>query len=388
MPFTFPGQCLFRLAKAICLLASFLVTSGCSSNIHQDFLHNLVNDRLNNDGSFENHVVSLVYNNNGKYLAVGHESGCIDIWDATEPQSMRRIKAHDYRANWISFTADGSGLFSNSYFEASTKLWSAKSGELLYSIPDTRGPVFGTPNESIYLVGQTSQIRIFDLKNKLLLPEKYQAKGVILSMTVDAASRLVALGTASGSIEVWRIPVGAGTPVLLKVASAKPYATGDWVVGLQFSPGGEKLYSVTRSGLLDEWSMPSLEKSRAISTALKYIHSVAFLKEKELLAIGGTEDRAGIKGGALELISLSTGASVKYPSNTNLPVVAFLSPLAVLLSSQSSSIKAYHNDLLEKEDASLSWNTLNNEKLGKFSPRAARSLGSAPQSSVPTELSR
>lgn len=388
IPSAISGQCFFRLAKAIYLLASLLIISGCSSSIHEDFLANLVNDRVNNDGSFENHVVSLVYDDKGKYLAVGHESGNVDIWDATEPRSIRRIKAHEYRAGWITFTHDGSGFFSNSYFEESTKLWSAKTGELLYSIPDTRGPVSSTSDSRIYLIGQSAQIRIFDFKRKLLLPEKYHSSGVILTMTVDAASRLVAVGTASGSIEIWRIPENSGTPVLQNIANAKPYATGDWVVGLQFSPDGEKLYSVARSGLVDEWSLPFLERGRAISTALKHIHSVAFFKEKGLLALGGTEDGAGIKGGAVELISLTAGTSTIHRSNTNLPVVAFLPPLGVLLSSQSSSIEAYNDYSIDMEGASPSWSTLNNEKLGKFLPRAARGLSNEPQSFVPAELSR
>lgn len=161
---------LLNFRKIACQFALLLVISGCTSSIHKDFMTNLIRDSRSNDGSFKNLIVSMSYDDKGKYLVVGHESGNIDIWDAKEPRSKREIKAHDYRANWITFTSDGNSFFSNSYFEKSTKLWSAKTGELLHSIPDTRGPVSTTSDESLYLVGQSSQIRIFDMGKRYCCP--------------------------------------------------------------------------------------------------------------------------------------------------------------------------------------------------------------------------
>lgn len=302
---------------------------------------NLIRDSRSNDGSFKNLIVSMSYDDKGKYLVVGHESGNIDIWDAKEPRSKREIKAHDYRANWITFTSDGNSFFSNSYFEKSTKLWSAKTGELLHSIPDTRGPVSTTSDESLYLVGQSSQIRIFDMGKKVLLPEQYESSGVILVMVMDVASQQIAVGTASGTIEIWKFLRNNGKPSLQRKLSVKPYSTGDWVIGLQFSPDGAALFSVARSGLVDEWTIRSLEKIRGISTKLKHVHSVAFFRGKDLLALGGTEDKVGVGGGYVEVVDLPAGTSTTYRANTNLPIVAFLPPLATLISAQSKSIEAY-----------------------------------------------
>lgn len=334
-------RCLFSFVKIANLIALIFIVSGCSSSIHKDFIPNFIKDSRSNDGSFKNLVVSLAYDDKGKYLVVGHESGNIDIWDAKMPRSKREIKAHDYRANWITFSSDGNSFFSNSYFEESTKLWSAKTGELLHSIPNTRGPVCITSDESIYLVGQSSQIRIFDTQRKILLPEQYESSGVILVMAVDIASRQIAVGTASGTIEVWKFLGGNGNASLQKTLSAKPYATGDWVVGLQFSPDGAMLYSVAKSGLVDEWKARSLERNRTISTTLKHIHSVAFFRGKELLALGGTEDKVGVGGGSVALVTLTAGTSTIYRANTNLPIVEFLPSLATLIAAQSRTIEAY-----------------------------------------------
>jgi WD40 repeat protein len=328
------------LARIASLLASLLAVSGCTSNIHRDFLPNLIRDASDN-GSIRNPVVRLAYDGKGKYLVVGHESGNIDVWDAKEPRSKREIKAHDYRANWITFASDGSSFFSNSAFESSTKLWSLRTGELLHSIPDTRGPVGATPDESIYLVGHSSQIRIFDAETRALLPEKFESSGVVLVMALDVASQRIAVGTASGTIEIWKFSRDGGRPGLQKAMQAKPYPTGNWVVGLQFSPDGASLYSVARSGAIDEWTARSLERRRALSTTLRHIYSVAFYRNRELLALGGTEDAVGVGKGFVELISLTAGTSTTHRASNNLPVVEFLPPLDTLISAQSGSMEAY-----------------------------------------------
>lgn len=329
----------FRHIKIPYFLVLAFFVSGCSSTVHKDFIESLVKDSRNNDGSFKSTVVSLAYNDWGKYLAVGHESGSIDIWDAKQRASKREIKAHDYRANLLAFTSDGSSFFSNSYFEQSTKLWSATTGELLHSISDTRGPVCPTLDKHIFLVGQSARFRMFDLERKMLLPEKYETSGVILVMTMDVASQQIAIGTASGSIEIWKYLRNDGNPSFRRMLTSKPYDTGNWVVGLQFSTDGTTLYSAARSGVVDGWNTRSLEKQRAIPTTLKYIHSVANIEGKGLLVLGGTTDPQGLSGGFVEVVDLGPGTSTIYPVNTSLPVVAFIPPLAALITAQSRSIK-------------------------------------------------
>lgn len=323
------------------LLVFLFIFSICSRGIHKDFLTNFSEDSNTSDNYFESLVVSLKYDDKEKYLVVGHESGKIDIWDAKKALSKREIKAHEHRANLIAFTSDGNSFFSNSYFETSTKLWSAKTGELLHSIPDTRGPVCATPSENIYLIANNEHIRFFDNERKLLFPEKYVSDGVVTAIAADNASEQIAIGTASGSIEIWQFSENKEEPSLRKISSVKPYDIGNWIVGLQFSSNGKNLYSVARSGSIDEWTVSTFEKRRSIGTVLKHIHSVAFLQASELLALGGTVDSVGVGASFVEVISLPTEISRMYIANTKLTVVEFIPPLALLIAAQYKSTKAF-----------------------------------------------
>ncbi|MEO8332727.1 MAG: hypothetical protein ABI479_09860, partial [Gallionella sp.] len=143
------------------LLGSLLILSACSTTVHKDFLHNLTESQKTN-GAMPRIVTSLVYSENEKVLLVGHESGNIEIWDATKDKSVREIKAHDYRVNLLGFSADGKTFFSNSMFEYNTKLWNVRTGELIYSIPLSNGPVGVAPDPRYYLIANSEELRIFD----------------------------------------------------------------------------------------------------------------------------------------------------------------------------------------------------------------------------------
>jgi WD40 repeat protein len=324
-------------------LSACTTNTDRNPNIHKDFLANFIKDSENSDGSFESSVRSLAYSEEGKYLLVGHESGSIDIWDTTQGHAKHTIQAHNYRdrVNSLTFTVDGKSFFSNSESEGVTQLWDVKTGKLLHSIPDTRGPVGITPNKNIYIIANTSELSFFDYSQMALLPEKYEVSGVITSLATDIRSGQIAIGTASGSIEIWKFSKDGTKLYFRKVSTTKPYSGSNWIVGLQFSPDGKSLYSVARFGFLDIWTAHALEKKQTISLPLKQIYKTAFYRDKDLLAVTGTTDDRGVGAGFVSLISPSTDIVKIYRVNTNSAVVEFISSLNLLIASQHKSTKIY-----------------------------------------------
>jgi WD40 repeat protein len=328
------------LVKFLYLMALALSTVGCASHIHEKFIFNFIEDSKTNDGSFNKRVVGMSYNDKGRFLIVGEESGNLDIWDARQANAKRRIKVHDHRVNWIAFASSGDQFFTNSYFERETKLWSAKTGELVHVIPNTRGPVITTSDARMHLVSDESVIHVFDIERKELLSRTDGSSGVILTMAFDDASQQVAVGTASGTLEIWKYSNINNEPKLRKVQSSAPYVVGNWVMGIAFTPGGRTVFSVARSGLIDEWDSQSLEKVRSLSTSMMHVHSAAFDIPRARLALGGTSNTIGGDPGYVEVISLDSGKVISPSRVGNLPVVEF-GPEDILFASQINSVRTY-----------------------------------------------
>ena len=329
------GFQIMQIIKWVILLILLPFISACSTPVQKGFLQNFNKDSQESDGSFSNLIVNMKYDEKNNLLVVSHDSGSIDIWNTNKLQSKRVIKAHKYRANSLAF--DGKAFFSSSTFENSTKLWNTDTGELLQLIRDMTGPVSTTPSNQFYVIANSRHVRLFDAKQMLLLPEKYSCEGVITAIATDASSGLIAIGTESGTIEVWQYSEIKGVPAIKKVTSFKPYEIGDWVVGLQFSPVGKSLYAVTRFGSIDEWTSHTLEKRRSLPTTLKYVYSAAFSRDSNSLGLAGTEEKVGSGPGSIEVISLATGKSMAFHVNTNLAVVEFLPPISAFIAALNKS---------------------------------------------------
>lgn len=329
--------------RYVFLLVSLLFLSACTTHVHKDFLQNLIKSQKT-DGTFSRIVTSLVYNENEKVLLVGHESGNVEIWDATKAKSVREIKAHDYRANLLSFSADGKAFFSNSMFEYNTKLWNVRTGELIYSIPLSQGPVSVSPDPRFYLIANSEELRLFDYENRVVLPEKYQfSYQVIDVMASDRSTNQVAVASG-GELHLLKFSMIQGKPHLEKVAQASIPKMSNNIRGLLFSNNGSSLYSVTNTGNVDEWTTQPLQIKRSLPTDLKNVKGAAFMPSKGLLALSGIEEQIwpGTDFGCVKVIPLDGGTPSTFKTSTNDPgKIEFLPPFASILSAESYSMEVY-----------------------------------------------
>jgi len=323
-----------QLNRWIIVLILLPFISGCAGMVHKRFVQNFSKERQETDGSFSSLIASLKYNEKKQFLAVGLESGQIEIWDINKSHSKIEFKAHEYPANMLSFTSDGAILFSGSKFEQSAKLWNVKTGELIQTIRKMKGPVSTTPDKDIYVVANGDYVSLYNLSRGIIYPEKYASGGLITVMASDDSSGLVAIGSESGTIEVWRYTKNKGNKALVKVSSARPYSNGDWVVGLQFSPRGKSLYSIARFGSFSEWDPVTFEEKKSVPTVLKHIYSTSFYRDKNILALAGTEEKPGLGSASVEVISLDTNESTVYRLNISLAMVEILPPLSSFIASQ------------------------------------------------------
>jgi|GEM_PF-3002007 FOG: WD40 repeat len=332
--------------KAAILIVLLLVIAGLvwfrpspEPVIHPNFIDNFAKDleeTYNSQGLLESLVDALAYDSRNARLAVGRESGDLEIWDLKQEYSKQLIKqAYEARADVLTFTMDGTELFSDSSFVGGLNLWDARTGELRSAVGQgLGGPIIYTAKGDYYLlVKSSSGLQIYDRGQEALDPRIMSAGGVVLSLAVQAKTGLVAVGSASGTIDLFQFSVTDQSPSLEKIKTIKPYETGNWVIALSFSPDGKSLYAVpSRPGQIDEWSVPDLEKKGSRSTSGSFVSAAAFSPDKRLLALVGNARKGGQGGDyAIELISLKSDRSIIQPVTTNFGQVVFIPPLKQLL---------------------------------------------------------
>jgi hypothetical protein len=255
-------------------------------------------------------VVQLTFHPASGSLAIGYESGQIDVWDGGGAAKPLTFRAHRVRANRIQFARSGDHLLSNSYFDDETRVWDVHSGLLLHTIPKTSGPVIDIGSERIVVVASSNALHLYEHASHRLSPPAVPAMtGVPVSLASHAATNTVAVGTASGTLDLWRVDGDSIRAEVWRLASARPATTGDWIVGTGFSADGRSVYSVSRSGVIAEWSVERLERKRTIQSSLGFVHTARF-KSDNIAAIAGTVARSGVEGGALELLALDQGHSI------------------------------------------------------------------------------
>lgn len=330
--------------KAAILIALLLVIAGLvwrlfapEPAINPTFIDRLAADLVqthNSQGLIESLVDSLAYDPQNKRLAVGRESGDIEIWDLKTENPKRIIKgAHGRRTSELYFTVDGKGLFSSSSLRDAVKLWDVRTGKLSATV----GQGFPGPTISLkggyYLTAEGGAIHIYDGRQEALDPRAYSLGGPAQSLAVAGQSGLVAVGTASGSVDLFQFSVADQGPSLEKIREISPYENGNGLIALGFSADGQSLYTVAaRPGRVDEWSVPGLEKKGARATSGSFVSSAKFSPDKRFLALVGNARKGGQGGDyAVELISLASGKSIIQPVATNFGQVVFIPPLGLLL---------------------------------------------------------
>ncbi|MES2940556.1 MAG: hypothetical protein V4864_22950 [Pseudomonadota bacterium] len=312
-------------------------TRALASRIHPEFIQNLQH-QLANIGS-RDRISAMAYDPRSDFFLVGRDSGSIDIWDGKHANARREIKAPEPPIR-LTFSSDGRVFFSSYHAKDVTHAWDAASGSILHTIEHSRGPVVATSDPNLFVLAADGGLRIFDLARKELLPGTWRRVGdSVTAMAYDMPTDQLAVGTASGGVEVWKL-TKSSKPVLERVAAAVPYAMGNWVRDLQFFNGGHSLYSLPQRGDLDEWSTARLERLRSREVSLRFVGRTVFMPDEGLLAM------AGIRKGDdhtfdnfLEILNLKEGSRylVDLKEGGGGPI-AYLPSLSTIISGSGLTI--------------------------------------------------
>lgn len=334
--FLFGREIYFR-ERVFRFLVIVSTLTSCASQIPPDFLATLESHNISNNHEA---VSRIRYNKAGNRLAVGTWEGNVDLWD-TRHKTLIQISAGRSRIDGLYFSNDGRLLITWVVHGSDLRLWDTRTGSLICSIPTGKsgGMVTEIAKTNRFIISSSVGIRLLDATTCNLIGRAGKVAGVVTSLAVDAQGRRVAVGTSSGTIELFKVssltgPDGeGGRPFADRIISNK---RADWIQAIAFENNGNAIHTLTRSGALDRWKVPNLELDHQIPTGASFVMSASFVEEAELLIFVGSSQSDFISA-----ISLTDGKRVRFPTKTHTSPIDYLPEENALL-----RIEKNHADLL------------------------------------------
>lgn len=210
-------------------------------------------------------VNALDFSPDGSFLATGHHDHRIRIWDPSTKQVLAVLEGHAEEVDLIEYAPDG-GTLASAGRQGDLFLWDLQHGipqislyrEQYYS---THAVEFSPDGRLVTFGAGPIHLNIFDRQqNKFLEPlqsEYFYREGSIAAIAINPIGSLIASGADkytgpdSGHIQIYELPSGERL-IELPIHNEK-------VVGLEFTPDGERLVGMTEDGYVYCWDTGTWE---------------------------------------------------------------------------------------------------------------------------------
>ena len=292
----------------------------------------------------DDHATAVAYDPTLKVLAVGRDSGRLELWDASRPDARISRQAHTYRIEHIAFgAADGivltSSVGSNVMGidpEGVPKVWDAPTGELLLSVPGEwmGGPLVAAPVPGHYLLSSYDELRIYDHGRRAVVGEPLRVDGGITALGVDADAGLVAVGSSNGELLLLELVLQDGSARLEVLGRTHTHGKEPRtdVLAVMLRDNGQRLVSVHwlpaaqrrdlspkiagKQAEVVQWNTRDWHRERSFPISLQAVHWASYTPGVPWLVLAGNESTRG----RIELVDLSAGVAWRYRANTSHPV--------------------------------------------------------------------
>jgi WD40 repeat protein len=169
----------------------------------------------------------------GKWIAIGEETGAIQLYDATNGQPGKKLEGHTGAVTSLAFAADNATLYSGS-MDKTVRAWS------LAEAKETKKIDCPAEVKAMALVGKGDKIAVSGPENAVLLystteagePKKLAGHANLVIAIAPMSETQFASATAEGAVKVWNIEAGN---------SAKDLNHGGPITGLVARSDGKRI---------------------------------------------------------------------------------------------------------------------------------------------------
>lgn len=340
---------------ALAVLSWWWAVEFRAARIHPGFSENFV--ELNR--RMDDHATAVAYDPQLRILALGRDSGRVELWDAAGTDARISLDAHTVRVEHIAFgSQDGIVLTSSMGAnlmgldpEAVPKVWDARSGQLLLALPGEwiGGPLAATPVPGFYLLSSDDELRIYDHAKRAVVGAPLKVHGGVTALGPDAASGQIAVGTSSGELLLLKLDVAGAIPRLDVVGRTSTYdlESRTDVLAVMLRDEGRRLVTVNwlpesrrlehaaniagQQAEIVQWNTQDWRRERSFPLTLQSVRWASYTPGEPWLVLAGTESTRG----RIELIDLQGGEAWRYKANTSHPHAVLLPEIRTGLILQS-----------------------------------------------------
>lgn len=305
-------------------------------------------------------ATAVAYDPRTKILAIGRDSGRLELWDTRKADARISRQAHTVRIDHIAIgpedgivlTSSAGTTVMNLDPEGMPKVWDARTGKLLLALPGewTGGPVAATPFKGYYLIASANELHLYDHARRAIVGKPLLFKGASVSaLGSDKQSGLMAAGSSSGELKLLKLDTTGQAPTLQVVSSTSTYnlESRTDVLAVMLRDEGKRLVTVnwlSKQKRQDKaaniagqqaevvlWNTQTWTRERTYPITLQAVHWASYTPGESWMVLAGNESTRG----RIELIDLKGGQAWRYMANTTHPVAVLLPEIRAGLILQS-----------------------------------------------------
>lgn len=187
----------------------------------------------------------------GKWIATGHRSGVIKVWDAENTALVRELSGHTAAVTTLKFDRSGKFIVSGSD-DSTVRIWATASWAEKFNLTghayDIRAALF-SPDGSMVISGSTDfQMILWDAATGEQLGGMRSAQ-MIYDLAITSDNRYLAAALNNASIEIWDLSTRSLVRTLRDSEMRTP------VNSVSFSPSNQLLATGSDDGLVRIWNV-------------------------------------------------------------------------------------------------------------------------------------